>query len=393
MEHSSPAPHLVNGLRQLLSNVQSKPEDASSAMKGLVCGETDLIGFYKNRVEYCGVDVGELCDDGSFESVAWLLLNQREADGEQLADIYAVLADSAVVDQPAADTISSIPLQTRPLDLFPLCVSLLSCFDPTPCDCNLPASHSQFWRVLAQLPVLLHVAFGGRLSEGRIANSGRDAALSYAGQLLQVLRQDDSPPTPTEEHAMNAVMICECLTEMRPACFSARFFGSAVNDVVAGLKAASSMFVSQLRNDPFAWTSARLREFTSPADAERWWLDRNPRTMPFGFQPAEKEYRADLLKNQCRELLGGINEIVLESCAHRLETVLAQDNLYPTTDWAASRVLTLLNVPEDRISLAIGIARMVGWAAQTIEQHVSGIQLLPSLRYADSAKSSEQVMS
>jgi citrate synthase len=54
-------------------------------------------------------------------------------------------------------------------------------------------------------------------------------------------------------------------------------------------------------------------------------------------------------------------------------------------DWAAARTLTLLNVPEDRISLAIGIARMVGWAAQTIEQHTSRIQLLPSLRYAGDA--------
>ena len=304
MEHSSPAPHLVNGLRQLMSDVksQTQTEFRNSGLRGLVCGDTDLIGFYDDRVEYCGVNVGELCNDGSFESVAWLLLNQSSSDAEELADLCSVLAESAVVDQPVADTISSIPLQTRPLDLFPLCVSLLSCFDPTPCDSNLAASQSQFWRVLSQLPVLLHVAFGGKLVDGRIASSS-DGTLSFAGQLLQVLRQDDRSPTPTEEHAMNAVMICECLTEMRPACFSARFFGSAVNDVVAGLKAASSMFVSQLRNDPFAWTSSRLREFQSPADAEAWWLARSPRTMPFGFQQSEPDYRATLLKRQCRELL------------------------------------------------------------------------------------------
>ena len=75
----------------------------------------------------------------------------------------------------------------------------------------------------------------------------------------------------------------------------------------------------------------------------------------------------------------------MESCASRLETVLGREGLMPTTDWAASRVLTMLDVPEDRISLAIGIARMVGWAAQTIEQHVSGIELLPSLRYAENS--------
>ncbi|MGB4741241.1 MAG: citrate/2-methylcitrate synthase, partial [Fuerstiella sp.] len=369
MEHSSPAPHLVNGLRQLLSNVQSNPEVDHSGLKGLVCGETDLIGFHKDGVEYCGINVAELCDEGSFEAVAWLLLNQTSADAEQLADICSILSESAVVDHPAASTISCIPLQTRPLDLFPLCVSLLSCFDPTPGDSDLAASQSQFWRVLSQLPVLLHVAFGGKLIDGRIAPSG-EGAMTYAGQLLQVLRQDSRPPTAAEEHAMNAVMICECLTEMRPACFSARFFGSAVNDVVAGVKAASSMFVSQLRNDPFAWTAARLQEFESPEDAETWLKSRSQQAMPFGFQSSQSDSRAKLLKNQCRELLGGIDQIVMESSASRLETVLAREGQFPTTDWAAARVLTMLNVPEDRISLAIGIARMVGWAAQTIEQHV-----------------------
>jgi len=147
------------------------------------------------------------------------------------------------------------------------------------------------------------------------------------------------------------------------------------------------MFVSQLRNDPFAWTAARLQEFESPEDAETWLKSRSQQAMPFGFQSSQSDSRAKLLKNQCRELLGGIDQIVMESSASRLETVLAREGQFPTTDWAAARVLTMLNVPEDRISLAIGIARMVGWAAQTIEQHVSGIKLLPSLRYAESSDS------
>ena len=74
--------------------------------------------------------------------------------------------------------------------------------------------------------------------------------------------------------------------------------------------------------------------------------------------------------------------MVIESAAARLEAILGAEGMQPTIDWTAARALTMLNVPEDRISLAIGIARMVGWAAQTIEQHASGITLLPSLRYA-----------
>ena len=84
------------------------------------------------------------------------------------------------------------------------------------------------------------VAFGGKLYDGKAFDPSKESAMTFAGQLLQILRQDDVAPSPREEQAMNAVMICQCLTEMRPACFSARVFGRAVNDVVAGMKAASS---------------------------------------------------------------------------------------------------------------------------------------------------------
>ncbi|MEZ6124254.1 MAG: citrate/2-methylcitrate synthase [Planctomycetaceae bacterium] len=383
MESSSGATYLTKGIRQLLEVVQRPERTAAQGLDGVVCGKTELIGFADDRVQYCGEDIEQLCDRGSFEEVMWLLLNRCSADPDELADLHALLDESAVIDGPIAETIAAVPLQIRPLDLFPLAVSLLSCFDPTPDDRTLAGSTSQFWRVMAQLPVLLHVAFGGRLEDGRIAVGDEGEALSWAGRLLQVLRDDNEAPSPIEEHAMNVVMTCQCLTELRPACFLARFCGSAVNDVVAGLKAASSVYVSQLRNDPFAWTSARMKQFKSPDEAESWWHARQPKTMPFGFRPETEDLRATLLRQQGRELLGSVPAMVLEACAARLEHLQARQGQFPTTDWAAARVLTLLNVPEDRISLAIGIARLVGWAAHTIEQHTSGIPLLPSLRYAE----------
>lgn len=381
MRYSTPA-HVANGLRQLVTDLHAWRGGHDPGLDGVVCGRTELIGFYADRVEYSGEDVADLVDDGLFESVIWLLLNRRPADPEQLADTCSILSDCAVVDEPAADMMAAMPLQVRALDLLPLCVSMLACFDPTPNDVTVEASHSRFWRLLGQLPVLLHVAFGGRLCEGRAQAPGGELPLTFAGRLLQILRQDESPPSPLEEHAMNAVLTCECLTEMRPACFSSRIFGSVVPDVVGGLKSAVSMFTAQLRNDPFAWMATRFRSFKSPDHAQAWFEARKSPTMPFGFQDDERDYRSLLLRTQCRELLGSMENIVMESSAARLEEVLAKNGLYPTVDWTAARLLTLLQVPEDRISLAIGIARLVGWAAQGLEQHESGVPLLPSLRYA-----------
>ena len=379
-----PAPGVVNGLRQLVNNVNRSQESVHSGLSGVVFGETDLLSFADARVEYCGVDVEEISRHHTFESTAWLLLHQQLPDAEELADVHAILTESAVVDQPIADTIGTIPLQTRPLDLLPLSVQLLSCFDPTPGDRSGEASLSQFWRLMAQLPVLLHVAFGGKLSDGRALDSEESQSLSYAGRLLQILRDDDEVPLPVEEQVMDSVMTCVCLTELRAACFSARFFGSTVNDIVAGLKSASSMFVSQLRNDPYQWSAERLQSFGSPAEAEAWWQARAPKSMPFGFSEDVEDHRSVILRECCRELLGSVSAMVMESSASRLESILAAKGLHPTLDWTAARALTLLRVPADRIALAIGMARLVGWAAQMMEQNRSGISLMPTLRYAES---------
>jgi len=45
-------------------------------------------------------------------------------------------------------------------------------------------------------------------------------------------------------------------------------------------------------------------------------------------------------------------------------------------------VLTLLNVPPERASLAVALSRMAGWAAQAIDQSSSGVSLMPQLQYA-----------
>ncbi|MCA9050650.1 MAG: hypothetical protein KDA89_18055 [Planctomycetaceae bacterium] len=390
MEHSGAAPHLVKGLRHLLADITQTGDGVPRGLNDVVLADTRLLGFEDSGVDYCGVTVEDLCLDGTFEQAAWLLLHQGLPDADETADLAAVIADSAVLDQPIADTIASIPLQTRPLDLLPLCTSLLCCFDPTTFDRTLESSRSQFWRLLARIPVLLHVAFGGQLQEGRVVvdgDSGNMRSLTFAGRLLQILRDDNAAPTPTEEQVMNAVMICECLTEMRPACFVARVFGSTVTDIVAAVKAASSMFTAQLRNDPFEWTAHKLKSFQSPDQAESWWNRRRPRVMPFGFTSDPEEPRTGLLREQCRRLLGSLDALITEASAARLESLLAAQGLFPTPDWTAARALTLLNVPADRIAVAVGIARMTGWAAQCVEQHQAALPLLPVLRYPGRSQS------
>lgn len=378
MDHSTPATQLVKGLKSLVATVQNQ-SDSVDRSRARNTGRQALVGFEDNRSSYCETDLQSLCDTGCFESVMWLLLNREPPDPEQLADCAAILSEAAVIDRPVAEAMSAVPLQTRPLDLLPLSISLLSCFDPASMDVSENAARSQFWRLMAQLPVLMHASFGGEIEDGRIvfssdcsdpevASCGSDLCASWAGRLLQVLRDDFRTVTPTEEHAMNVLMICECITDDRAADQSARFVGSAVTDIAAAWKSSSAVFTSQLRNDPYLWSGSLLGSFDNPAAADQWWHGRSKKSMPFGFSRRPENDRSLLMKEQCRELLGSLPAMVLEASASRLESLIASENLFPTADWTATRLLLLLGVPADRVSVAIGMARLVGWAAHHLDQ-------------------------
>ncbi len=155
-----PAAHLILGLRRLVEDVTRPDQAANAGLANVECGETELIAFGDDGIRYCGVPVEELVSHGSFERVIWLLLNHAIPTEEELADCCSVLSDAAVIDPSVARLLSHLPMSARPLDLFPLCVSLLSFFDPTPQDLSPEAACWRVWRILAQLPLIVSAALG-----------------------------------------------------------------------------------------------------------------------------------------------------------------------------------------------------------------------------------------
>ncbi|MFN8710172.1 MAG: citrate/2-methylcitrate synthase [Planctomyces sp.] len=373
--------YLTEGLKRLVRDIRQTDPLPGHGLAGIACSSTDLISFESEGVQYCGHPVEQLTEEQSFDEVAWLLMNGALPDGEHTADMQAIVSDSAVIDAGMAEMLERIPLGTRPLDLLPLSISLLSFFDPVPHDQCRDATRLRVWRLLAQLPVMIASGLPASGSSRRDDSELDLNGISWAGRLLYLLRDNGAVPSPAEDAAINVVMICECLTEMRPACFAARFAASTVNHILASLQSASTLFVSQLKNDPFQWVSELLQGFSGPSSAETWWKSRENRSMPFGFGEPEADPRPAILRETCRSLLRSIDRLRNEASACRLEKIMAEQQLEPTIDWLAARAMTLLEIPSERQSLVIGMARLVGWAAQAIEQQNTGISLLPVLRY------------
>lgn len=389
-QSAQPATHLMDGLRRLVNDIRVTSTADRSGLTDVVCGTTSLLSFGDSVISYCGQSIDDLTTDPLFERVLWLLLHQSLPTEEELADCCSIMADSAVIDRSALEMVSHLPLSTRPLEFFPLCISLLSFFDPTPSDSSPDAARSRVLRLLAQLPMILSAGLGDADNSDCLrstALSADETELSWAGRLLHRLRCSTERPSAAEDAAMNALMICQCLTEMRPACFTARIAASATTHIMAAQQSAATVFVSQLRNDPYLWASELLSGFQSPGQAEAWWRRREGQAMPFGFSTSHDDVRAEILADKVLTLLGSGDRIRLAGCAARLEKVLAAEQYFPTADWLSVKVMTLLDIPPDRQAIVIGMARLAGWSAQAIEQQASGLSLLPRLNYGEAESS------
>jgi len=387
MESSyDPTDFLSHGLKRLVDDIDASVRNEVFGLDHVVCGFSDLASFNEDHVEYCGVDVVALVETLPFEGVIWLLLTGHPPTEDQLADTAAILRESRVVDQAVIESFSSLPLRTRPLEMLPLAVSMLCCFDPTHLDQAPAATRSRVLRLLAQLPVLLSATLDGTMSTEDAADNpirpSLAASILMTARGSRHVREQETEVNPSEEDAINAVLICQCLTELRPACFAARFFGSTVEDTAPSLQSAMSMYVAQMRNDPYEWICRNLRSFETANAAQEWLLSRQEQTLPFGFSRDPSDPRSMILSDVSHQLLGCPERIRRAACAQRLERLMVKSGWYPTMDWHTSVVLTLLDVPPERTALVIALSRMAGWAAQAIDQSTSGISLLPQLQYS-----------
>jgi citrate synthase len=381
-----PTNTLLHGLRRLVHDLETRSNPELAGLTDVICGQTSLLQFTDTDVLYCGVDVTSLAAE-PFEKTAWLLLHQSPPTDEQIGDWAALIRDAGMLEESPRDLFAHLPAGLKPIDLFPLCLQLLASFDAE-CPEHQPAdsAHSLVWRLLGRLPLFFDAALNSSSAHQCPTDVGE---LTWAGRLLYWIRGNQQLPSAAEESAINSLLVNTCLTEMRPACFVARLSGSSRCGLTAGLQSAAALFAGQLRRDPYEWAARLLYSFSGPESADKWLQKRERPGMPFGFASTVADNRASLLRQAAQNLLGNLERIAISAAATRLERRLATENLAPTIDWMAVKLMVMLDIPPERQSLVIGMARLIGWAAHAIEQQKSGVSLLPRLRYGENLRSAE----
>lgn len=340
------------------------------------------IASIEGGLRYRGYAIEELTEQSNFLEVASLVVHGDLPTHEQLADMQAVLSEASVLEADLLAWIERLPLNVPAIDVLRTAVNLIALSEIGDEESQSTASWDALQRLLAQLPLVISAR--ARLTRGLELLESRDD-LSYAGNLLWLLIGRE--PTPVAERACNAFLILSAEHEFAPSTYVARIVASTRSDFHSAIIAALCTIKGVWHGGPGRQVIDILEAVGTPdaAPAIVQAVLRQYERLPGFWHRVYRtsDPRAELLSSYCRDLAEETGHQNLEEVSAAIESaVWDEQQILPSLDWPAARLLHYLGLDADLFVPLFVISRMVGWAAHFMEQHHSPQPIRPRGNYA-----------
>lgn len=349
--------------------------------RGLPVPET-AIAAIDGGLRYRGYSIEELVEHSNFAEVAFLVVRGELPSHEQLADFQAILTEAAEPEPDLLEWIERIPLNAPAIDVLRTAVSLIALSECSEDEFAPGAAWDTVQRLLAQLPVLVAARY--RLTRCQQPVRSRDD-LSFAGNLLWLLTGRE--PSPSSERACDALLILTAEHEFAPSTCAARVVASTRADFYSAVIAGMCAIKGAWHGGPGRQIIDILEAVEKPEAAKSIVsavLEQYERIPGFWHRVYRtSDPRAELLAPFCRAVAEENGRNQTEQVASAIEAaVWDQQEILPSVDWPAARLLHYLDLDADLFVPIFVISRMVSWAAHYVEQQSSRQPIRPRGTYA-----------
>jgi citrate synthase len=359
---------------------------------GFAAPET-AIAAIDGGLQYRGYLVDELVESSSFLETAFLIVKGDLPAQEQLADMQAVLHESAVLEDDILLWIERLPFNVPSVDVMRTGISLLALTDAYEEELSANDVWETLQRLLAQLPLMISARH--RIARGLSSVEFRDD-LSYTGNLLWGLT--DREPSPLAERALEAFLILSAEHELTPSTYVARIVASTRSDflsaVIAGICAIKGIWHGGPGRQVIDILEAVEIPGAAPSIVEA--VLKQYERMPGFWHRVYRtsDPRSEILRPYCRDVAAEVGMLPMEDVATAIEAaVWDEQQILPSFDWPAARLLHYLGLDSDLYVPLFVISRSVGWAAHFIEQQQLPQPIRPRATYVGSAQRSFQPLS
>ena len=331
----------------------------------------------KGILRYRGIPVEQLAEHATFKETAYLLINGKLPNREQLTRFSVMLNDNSLVHEDLKAFYVDFPRASHPMGILSSMVNALRSFYPE-LDTQEEEIIITMTRLLAKVRTMAAMSY--KISMGHKVVYPRPD-LNYCENFLNMMFDTPVKPYELNPAAVNALRVFWILHgdhEQNCSTSAVRVVGSARVNLYAAISSGIAALWGPLHGGANQAVIEMLTEIQADGGNYKKAIqrakDRNDsfRLMGFGHR-VYKTYdpRAKIMKKMCDELLESlqISDPLLD-IAKELEEVAVKDpyfidhNLYPNVDFYSGIMLRAIGIPTNMFTVMFAIGRLPGWIAQ-----------------------------
>jgi citrate synthase len=362
---------------------------SSKGLEGVVAAQTALSHVYgeEGRLVYAGYEIEDLAENATFEEVCHLLWFGDLPNTKQLEDLRRRIAENAHVHPKIIEICQMADKDDHPMATLRTAISALSFFDDDAEDNSEEANLRKAVRLTGQAVTI--TAAIERVRNGLDAIGPRKD-LKLADNFLYMLRGKEADKL--EAQIVDVALTLHAEHGMNASTFTARVTAGTMSDMHSAITAAIGALKGPLHGGANEQVMEMLQQIGKPGNAEKWVRDalgRGEKIMGFGHRVYKTtDPRAPILKRLAEELnarAGGKSQWLETS--EIIQRVVREEmdrkgkKIYPNVDFFSASVYYTLGIPKDLFTNIFACARMAGWTAHIIEQHLDNRLIRPQSEY------------
>jgi citrate synthase len=350
--------------------------DTGYANTGSCTSAITYINGEKGTLRYRGIPVEQLAEKANFKETAYLLINGRLPNREELNRFSVLLNDHSLVHEDMRVFYENFPRSSHPMGILSSMVNALRSFYPELLDLEEEINMT-VTRLLSKVRTMAAMSY--KISRGHKVVYPRPD-LAYCSNFLNMMFHSPVKPYDIDEDVVRALRVFWILhADHGQNCSTSavRLVGSARVTLYAAISAGIAALWGPLHGGANQAVIDMLTDIAANRNmkqAVERAKDRNDpfRLMGFGHR-IYKTYdpRAKIMKKMADKMLVKlkISDPLLDIAKELEEIALKDDyfiehNLYPNVDFYSGIVLRAIGIPTNMFTVMFAIGRLPGWIAQ-----------------------------
>jgi len=361
-------------------------DEIKKGLLGIVVDETTISQVMPeiNSLTYRGYAVQDLCEVCSFEEVAYLILNGDLPNSIQLNKFKKEEKANRNITINLREIIKHMPKKAHPMDVARTFVSVMGLEDKETSDNSPEANMRKTMRIFAKTPTAIAAFF--RVRKGKkIIKPKKD--LSFSENFFYMCF--GKVPQKEIVKAFDVSLILYAEHSFNVSTFTARTITSSLSDIYGAITGAIASLKGPLHGGANEEVMHMMKKIKTPDKAKSWLIDNlNKKQVVMGFGhrvyksgdsrvPTMKKYFLKVSKLKKDENLHKIGEIIEKE-------MLKRKNIHPNLDFPTGPTYHLMGFDTDFFTPIFVIARITGWSAHIMEQHISNKLIRPLSKYKGS---------